>query len=134
MSRFLLLFFLFLPLTLQAGMNAPPGAIKKTSSTKTVEPLSQPNPLQGFGLIAIRSFQLLLSPLDGPRSPSYPTGSAYGMKAVEKEGFFLGSILTADRLFHEADQPLGPMIRLYGHDRYFDPLQANLYWWRDADL
>ncbi len=128
MKPLLLLFSLFASTVAQGGMKAPSKAL-----TQPV-PIAQPSatsftPAQNLGLGGIRLFQLLLSPLDGPRSPSYPTGSAYGWQAVRAQGFFLGSLLTADRLFHEADHPLGPMIRLYGQDRYFDPLRANLYWW-----
>ena len=37
----------------------------------------------------------VISPADGPRSPSYPTGSAYGKQAIRTYGFFLGVQLTS---------------------------------------
>ena len=89
----------------------------ETSSTRLV----------WIGLIDF--FRHVISPADGPRSPSYPTGSAYGKQAVETYGFFLGVVLTADRLIHEADRPFGPVITVYGKARYYDPLKNNTYWW-----
>jgi len=82
----------------------------------------------------IRSFQLLISPLDGPRSPSYPTGSAYGFQAVKKYGWITGSILAADRLFHETDYFEGNFIEVNGKKRYYDPVEFNTYWWDDDAL
>ncbi len=76
----------------------------------------------------VRFFQAVISPLDGPRSPSYPTGSAYGLSSIKKHGAFWGILLTADRLFHEADQPLGPITNFHGQDRYFDPVFRNDFW------
>ena len=71
-----------------------------------------------------------ISPLDGPRSPSYPTGSAYGLKAIQQEGFFIGILLIGDRLLHEADKHQGPIFNIYGKNRYYDPLENNIFWWK----
>ncbi len=79
----------------------------------------------------INAYSGLISPADGPRSPSYPTGSAYGRQAIETHGFFVGIVLTADRLLHEADKPLGPIIKVYGTRRYYDPLENNTFWWSE---
>ena len=81
------------------------------------------------GLLAIDFFKGVISPADGPKSPSYPTGSSYGRQAVSKHGLVLGAILTADRLFHEADKPLGPIIRLNNRNRFYDPVENNTFWW-----
>ena len=75
----------------------------------------------------------VISPADGPRSPSYPTGSAYGKQAIRTYGFFLGVLLTADRLLHEADKPQGPIIKIYGKQRFYDPLEHNTYWWHISE-
>ncbi len=71
----------------------------------------------------------IISPADGPRSPSYPTGTAYGKQAIEKHGFIKGIVLIADRLIHESDVALGPKIILYGTTRYYDPIENNTFWW-----
>ena len=78
---------------------------------------------------AISFYSRIVSPADGPRSPSYPTGSAYGRQAIERYGFFWGIILTADRLLHEADLNLGPTVIIYGKRRIYDPLEYNTLWW-----
>jgi len=91
---------------------------------------SQPSWPTRVGLGLIAGFQGLVSPLDGPRSPSYPTGSAYGKEAIAHYGLFWGVVLTADRLLHEADVPLGPMVEHHGKERFFDPLERNDFWLR----
>ena len=78
---------------------------------------------------AIHLYSSTISPADGPRSPSYPTSTAYGKQAIERYGFFMGIILTADRLIHESDVHQGPKIIIYGHRRYYDPVESNTYWW-----
>ncbi|MFH2130948.1 MAG: membrane protein insertion efficiency factor YidD [bacterium] len=78
---------------------------------------------------AIRLYSVTISPADGPRSPSYPTSTAYGREAIETHGFLVGILLIADRLIHEADVHRGPRIILYGTSRYDDPVKANTYWW-----
>lgn len=80
---------------------------------------------------AIQFYSKVISPADGPRSPSYPTGSAYGKAAIERYGFFIGVLLIGDRLFHEADINKGPKIFIYKHTRYYDPIEYNTYWWED---
>lgn len=76
-------------------------------------------------------YSKFISPLDGPRSPSYPTGSAYGLQAINEEGVFMGILLIGDRLFHEADKHQGVFINLYNQTRYYDPLENNTFWWKD---
>ncbi len=83
---------------------------------------------------AIQFYSTVISPADGPRSPSYPTGSAYGIQAVNQYGFFPGFFLIADRLLHESDVNLGPTLTVYGKNRYYDPVANNTYWWDEAVL
>lgn len=49
-------------------------------------------------LILIRSYQLILSPLLGPRCRFYPTCSCYAHTAVERHGAIKGSWLALRRL------------------------------------
>ncbi len=125
-SLILGLFLLFVSHTSWAvdGMKGPfpdkktsPPRIYQTSTTKLVS----------NGLIQF--YSKCISPADGPRSPSYPTGSAYGREAITQYGLFPGMFLIADRLFHEADVNLGYNITVYGHSRYYDPLENNTFWW-----
>ena len=83
-------------------------------------------------LTTIRFFSRVISPADGPRSPSYPTGSAYGKMAIEQHGALMGILLIGDRLFHEADIHQGPLIRHYNKIRYYDPLESNTFWWEKS--
>jgi uncharacterized protein len=46
----------------------------------------------------IRAYQLVLSPVLGPRCRFYPSCSAYGLEAVRRHGALRGSWLTARRL------------------------------------
>jgi putative component of membrane protein insertase Oxa1/YidC/SpoIIIJ protein YidD len=104
------------------------GPITK-SGTLTPTPYYQTSTVKFIWKSAIQLYSSTLSPADGPRSPSYPTSTAYGKQAIQKYGFFTGVILTADRLIHESDVHQGPKIVLYGHRRYFDPIESNTYWW-----
>ena len=94
-----------------------------------VYPTYQTSTVKWFWQGAIRTFSTVISPVDGPRSPSYPTGSAYGRQAIEKHGFFVGVLLIGDRLFHESDRHLGPTIEVYGKTRFYDPVESNTFWW-----
>ncbi|MBU2643229.1 membrane protein insertion efficiency factor YidD [bacterium] len=93
----------------------------------TVDPPT--STVKWIGKGAIRLYSETISPADGPRSPSYPTSTAYGREAIETHGFLVGILLIADRLIHEADVPRGPRIILYGTSRYDNPVKANTYWW-----
>jgi len=106
----------------------PQGSMKgpKLKVTST-QPAEYSAPAQA-GLMLIRGFQTYISPADGPRSPSYPTGSQYGRQVLQEEGLFWGVLMTSDRLFHEADVPLGPMIDLHQRLRFYDPPLFNRYW------
>ncbi len=85
--------------------------------------------LKWVGKGAIGLFSRYISPADGPRSPSYPTSTAYGRDAIETHGVLVGILLIADRLLHEADIHKGQKIVLYGTSRYYDPVENNTFWW-----
>ena len=76
-------------------------------------------------------FSQVISPVDGDRCPSYPTCAAYSKEAYQKHGAFLGTLLTVDRLIHEADEPsFSPTVEVYGVRRIYDPVSANEIWKR----
>jgi len=97
------------------------------STSPAVESATLPARL---GMGAILLFSKVISPADGPRSPSFPTGSAYALDAFRKHGFLLGTILTADRLLHESDIHTGLRVSMHGIARYYDPVEHNTYWWQ----
>ncbi len=133
-NAYLMMFFLFMLLqgvtgVCQAGTNSMrkgPFFQKKQTAKHVVYETSVVkfvwNGLIGF-------YSNVISPADGARSPSYPTGSAYGRQVIQTHGFFLGVILTADRLLHESGKPLGPTLKIFGKHRYYDPPENNTFWW-----
>ena len=83
----------------------------------------------GAGLISI--YRNYISPVDGDRCPSYPTCSSYSIMAIKKHGFFMGWIMTVDRLIHEGSEEtkVSPMIFSGGRWRIYDPVENNDFWW-----
>lgn len=83
---------------------------------------------------AVQFFQQVISPVDGPRSTMYPTGSAYARQALAKHGAGLGLLLTIERLMHEGSEgQRAPRIRKYGIWRVYDPVEANDWWWQGSE-
>ncbi|AEY00152.1 hypothetical protein GU3_01975 [Oceanimonas sp. GK1] len=68
------------------------------------------SPLQRLGIGLVRLYQLVLSPLLGPRCRFTPTCSQYAIEAIQLHGFAKGGWLTIKRLLK--CHPLGPS----GHD------------------
>jgi hypothetical protein len=75
-----------------------------------------------------------ISAVDGQRCPSEPTCSSYSAQAFRKHGFFVGWVMTVDRLIHEADEGRhSPLVRRDGLFKIFDPVENNDYWWYGGD-
>jgi uncharacterized protein len=72
-----------------------------------------------------------ISPIDGDRCPSLPTCSSYSVQAMEKHGFFLGWMMTVDRLIHEGQEEtkVSSVVYYEGKWRIFDPVRNNDFWW-----
>jgi len=84
-----------------------------------------------FFISLLNFFSKTISPVDGDRCPSYPTCAAYSKEAYEKHGALLGTLMTVDRLFHEADESrFSPIVEIYGVGRIYDPVSANEFWKR----
>jgi hypothetical protein len=49
-------------------------------------------------LIIIKGYQLIISPLIGPRCRFAPTCSQYALESFEKHGFFRGLVLSLKRI------------------------------------
>jgi len=79
----------------------------------------------------LRFYRETISQVDGERCQMYPSCSAYSLEAIKKHGFFLGYVMTADRLIHESNEmDNAPKIKLKnGKERYYDPVEANDFWW-----
>jgi hypothetical protein len=84
-----------------------------------------------FFLSLLNFFSNVISPVDGDRCPSYPTCAAYSKEAYQKHGALVGTLMTVDRLFHEADEPrFSPTVEVNGVGRIYDPVSANEFWKR----
>jgi hypothetical protein len=85
-----------------------------------------------FFITLLNFFSKVISPVDGDRCPSYPTCAAYSKEAYQKHGALLGTLMTVDRLFHEADESrFSPTVEVYGVGRIYDPVSANEFWKRE---
>ena len=75
-------------------------------------------------------FQKFISPADGPRCQLYPTCSHYAREAISKHGALLGFIMAAERLMRDnGGVPQHyPLIKKYHRYYYYDPVQANDFW------
>ncbi|MCD6305831.1 MAG: membrane protein insertion efficiency factor YidD [Deltaproteobacteria bacterium] len=86
----------------------------------------------GFNLGAwfISSVWRHISAVDGQRCPSEPACSSYSARAFRKHGFFIGWVMTVDRLIHEADEGQhSPLVWRGGRPKIFDPVENNDFWW-----
>lgn len=75
-----------------------------------------------------------ISRVDSDRCPSIPSCAAYSGMAFKKHGFFIGWVMTVDRLIHEADErSVSPVV--YHRDRLkvLDPVKNNDFWWYCRD-
>jgi hypothetical protein len=77
----------------------------------------------------------LISAVDGDRCSMYPTCTDYGVQAIRKHGFFIGSVMASDRLIHESDESgLAAKVEVGKRVRAYDPVSSNDFWWyRETD-
>ncbi|MCD6486366.1 MAG: membrane protein insertion efficiency factor YidD [Syntrophobacterales bacterium] len=81
---------------------------------------------------ALNFFSEYISRVDGDRCPMYPTCASYSRKVIKKHGFFVGIVMTADRLIHEGNEmDYAPLVKTGKSVRYYDPVSWNDYWWYD---
>jgi hypothetical protein len=78
----------------------------------------------------VRFYQHFLSHQWGRTCAYYPSCSNYALLAIRKHGGLVGSMMTFDRLQHEADEArTSPPILTGGQIKIYDPLENNDYWW-----
>lgn len=78
----------------------------------------------------LKIYRSFISPIDGDRCPMYPTCSQYSIQAIHKHGPFIGIVMTADRLIHEADEQRHAFAVQIGNKyRYIDTVESNDFWW-----
>jgi putative component of membrane protein insertase Oxa1/YidC/SpoIIIJ protein YidD len=83
----------------------------------------------GQWLVSIYSNHI--SAVDADRCPSSPSCSSFCEKAIKKHGFFIGWMMTVDRLIHEGSEEteVSPMIFSDGKWMIYDPVENNDFWW-----
>jgi uncharacterized protein len=81
-------------------------------------------------LSPITFYQRFISPADGNRCQMSPSCSAYSKEAFNVHGFFLGWIMTCDRLMRcgRDETRLSPEILTPGGRLTLDPLSENDSW------
>jgi hypothetical protein len=84
-------------------------------------------------LLGVRGFQETIGAVDGDRCWMAPTCSVYSLHAVETHGFFIGTLMTVDRLLHEMDEmDIATVVMVHGEARFSDPVSANDFWWNNS--
>ena len=72
------------------------------------------------GVLLIRAYRAVISPLYGDVCRYYPSCSAYGLGSVQQRGLIVGSLLTGWRILRCNPWSAGGIddVRVAGHDRY----------------
>jgi putative membrane protein insertion efficiency factor len=97
------------------------------SLSKNEESLTAPASLL---IKSVRFYQDHISPVIGERCPMTPSCSAYSVSAIKKHGFFIGIVMTADRLIHENDETASaPAVEKDDGLKFYDPVENNDFWW-----
>lgn len=96
---------------------------------------SGPEPRGNLGTWLVSLFRDHVSAVDGDRCPSLPSCAHYSVQAFRKHGFFVGWIMTVDRLIHEGSEEgtVSPLVYdPRGHLKIYDPVENNDFWWYRA--
>ena len=90
-------------------------------------PSKDPGATVFLGLLNL--YRTGISPLDGNRNDMAPANSLYAIQAFKQCGWFLGLVLTAERLIHEPSE-IGQVPHYLENGRRFyqDSLESNTYW------
>ena len=88
------------------------------------------NPL----VFLVRAYRRYISPIDGSRCPMYPSCSTYSLECFEKHGFFVGWMMTCNRLYRcgRDELRLSPWVIINGVRKCYDPVKNNDFWWSDG--
>ncbi|MFH1349830.1 MAG: membrane protein insertion efficiency factor YidD [Pseudomonadota bacterium] len=84
-----------------------------------------------IGAWLVSAFRDHISAVDGDRCPSYPSCSSYSVRAIKNHGFFMGWMMTVDRLIHEGSEEVEvtPFVLSEGKWKIYDPVENNDFWW-----
>ena len=129
-KRFLMIPIILLWVSLSSPMVMAEGMDKPSSGASQGEAHSF-----SLGAWLISSYSKHISAVDGDRCPSFPSCSAYSARAFKKHGFFMGWMMTVDRLLHEGKEEtkVSPVILSEGKWKIYDPVENNDFWWDFPD-
>jgi len=132
-----ILFFTLLWTQTSAAENPLLRGPRKTvrSTAEAQEPLDgKQGLLEEIAAAPVLFYQRFLNPHLGRRCAYHPSCSNYALLAIRKHGVLMGSVMTFDRLQHEADEAgYAPLILIGRQIRLYDPLENNDYWWHRSD-
>ena len=112
------------------GLLRGPRKNVRTGAEAAAPAAAQPGITEKIAAAPVLFYQRFLGSSWGHRCPSYPSCSNYALLAIRKHGAFLGSVMTFDRLQHEAEEVrYSPQILAGGTIKVYDPLENNDYWW-----
>ncbi len=102
----------------------------ETGPARSDDPVNRRESKSNIGAWFASSVWKHISAVDGQRCPSDPTCSSYSAQAFRKHGFFIGWLMTVDRLIHEADEGRrSPVVKRNGEFKILDPVENNDFWW-----
>ncbi len=90
-------------------------------------------PLTALAKGAIYIHQNFISNVYGVECTMEPSCSRYSYQAYSEYGFFIGTILTFDRLMHESDERyVSPVVFNKERRKYLihDGIKNNTFWWQ----
>jgi hypothetical protein len=103
--------------------HAPAGRFERTDA-----------PGENLGSRLVSVYSNFVSSVDGDRCPSVPSCSAYSRMAFKKHGFWVGWVMSVDRLLHEADErSVSPVVYDGNKLKVLDPVENNDFWWVHND-
>jgi putative component of membrane protein insertase Oxa1/YidC/SpoIIIJ protein YidD len=87
------------------------------------------------GTWLVQFYRNTISKVDGDRCPSEPSCSEYSVQAFKKHGFFIGWVMTVDRLIHEGTEEtkVSPVVYSQGKKKIYDPVKNNDFWWCQSE-
>lgn len=123
------LFLTYAALADETLLRGPKKAIRTGIEAK--EPaIGKQGVLEEIASAPVHFYQHYLSHQWGRSCAYYPSCSNYTLLAIRKHGILVGSMMTFDRLQHEADEArTSPPILIGGQIKLYDPLDNNDYWW-----
>lgn len=123
---------LYLPLTpcVSSGMTFEDEIYRPSNAAPQKE-----RPSFNLGMWLAAFYRHYISPVDGSQCPSWPSCSSYSALAFKKHGFFIGWIMTVDRLIHEGKEETSVSPLIYTRDgwKILDPVENNDFWWFRRD-